>query len=60
MTELKELFYKLINELKETMSTLKEMEAQVLKVKERSRERLKIINQLTEENKELKYKINSW
>ena len=31
------------------MSTLKEMEAQVLKVKERSRERLKIINQLTEE-----------
>jgi len=36
------------------MSTLKEMEAQVLKVKERSRERLKIINQLTEENKELR------
>ncbi len=30
------------------------MEAQVLKVKERSRERLKIINQLTEENKELR------
>ena len=30
------------------MSTLKEMEAQVLKVKERSRERLKMINQLTE------------
>ena len=36
------------------MSTIKEMEAQVLKVKERSRERLKIINQLTEENKELR------
>ena len=36
------------------MSTLKEMEAQVLKVKERSRERLKMINQLTEENKELR------
>jgi len=36
------------------MSTMKEMEAQVLKVKERSRERLKIINQLTEENKELR------
>ena len=36
------------------MSTLKEMEAQVLKVKEISRERLKIINQLTEENKELR------
>ena len=35
------------------MSTVTEMEAQVLKVKERSRERLKIINQLTEENKEL-------
>ena len=33
---------------------MKEMEAQVLKVKERSRERLKIINQLTEENKELR------
>ena len=30
------------------------MEAQVLKVKERSRERLKMINQLTEENKELR------
>ena len=36
------------------MSTLKEMEAQVLKVKERSRERLKMINPLTEENKELR------
>ena len=36
------------------MSTIKEMEAQVLKVKERSRERLKMINQLTEENKELR------
>ena len=36
------------------MSTVTEMEAQVLKVKERSRERLKIINQLTEENKELR------
>jgi hypothetical protein len=36
------------------MSTIKEMEQQVLKVKERSRERLKMINQLTEENKELR------
>ena len=36
------------------------MEAQVLKVKERSRERLKIINQLTEENKELRIQNKFW
>ena len=42
------------------MSTLKEMEAQVLKVKERSRERLKIINQLTEENKFLVDRLEVW
>jgi len=36
------------------MSTVKEMEEQVLKVKERSRERLRQLKELQQENKELR------